>query len=135
MVSLTGFCFEVLLLSGSELLVSLSPVSLSLTAIPDSSSTRRGYAPASDRSKARTYPCLRLLSKRIAIGYWDNRMIPSSLFGIIHPVILKECNLWFQRLQNQLDQPETNVAQIYLPKESSANSVRFIFRAILPLSF
>ena len=35
MVSLTGFCFELLLLSGSELLVSLSPVSLLLTAIPD----------------------------------------------------------------------------------------------------
>ena len=62
-------------------------------------------------------------------------MIPSSSFGVIHPVILKECNLWFQRHQNQLDQPETNVAQIYLPKEGSANSVTFIFRAILPLSF
>jgi hypothetical protein len=35
MVSLTGFCFEAPLLSGSELLVSLSPVSLLLTAIPD----------------------------------------------------------------------------------------------------
>jgi len=46
MVSLTGFCFEVLLLSGPELVVSLSPVSLLLTAIPDSSFNRCGYVSA-----------------------------------------------------------------------------------------
>ena len=35
--------------------------------------------------------------------------------------IFKECDLWFQRHQNQMIQPETGMAQIYPQKEGTAN--------------